>query len=161
MNPKQYRRFRKIIKQRLYSDERHPDAPAQPAKHYGPQNKKRKFHEPTQLRKGSYKRRVFTEGEIEGMWLGLCALLDYYGGNQSLAARDTGFNYHTVRGWVRKGRMSAYAAWMIGINDNIPFCKEQLRPDINEEGWEALKAQLKDYHRQRVHASRVRHNKRA
>lgn len=57
-------------------------------------------------------------------------LLAYYGGNKSQMAAACGVTRNAVSFWFTKRYIGRDSAIVIDLNPNIPFTKEQLRPDI-------------------------------
>lgn len=80
-------------------------------------------------------RKKWTKQEIELMWLGVCRVLEYFGGTRADVARMTGFAYGTVGNWIKRGRLSVQAAYSIGLDANFALTKEELRPDLTEDEW--------------------------
>lgn len=80
-------------------------------------------------------RQHFTVYELEVMYLGLVTLMAFYGGNKSLAARDCGFSPATISRWIKQGRMSPLGADIVGRNIDIPFGREDMRPDMSTTAW--------------------------
>jgi hypothetical protein len=60
----------------------------------------------------------------------LLKLLAYFGDNKTQASKVIGVHYQTVIGWTQRGQVGKKAALMIDANPNVPFTKEQLRPDL-------------------------------
>lgn len=57
-------------------------------------------------------------------------LLAWVGGNKSQLASLCGVTRNTVTFWFSKGYIGRDSAMVLGANPNVPFTKEQLRPDI-------------------------------
>lgn len=57
-------------------------------------------------------------------------LLDYYGNNKAQIARSLGVHYQTIVGWERRKCVGRVGALMIDQRVDIPFRKEDLRPDL-------------------------------
>jgi hypothetical protein len=85
--------------------------------------------------KGNYRRTHFTQNEIEAMWLAVCRVIDYVGGSRKLLSELTGISNHLLSRYIKKGRFTAEAAHVIGLMDDMPFSREELRPDIDQQGW--------------------------
>jgi DNA-binding transcriptional regulator YdaS (Cro superfamily) len=69
------------------------------------------------------------------MWLALCSVYEYCGSSQKFMSELTGVSQANIVKYIKKGRLSAEGAHIIGAHPEIPFCREELRPDISEEGW--------------------------
>jgi DNA-binding transcriptional regulator YdaS (Cro superfamily) len=84
----------------------------------------------------SWRRKKFTRQELEWMYLALHELLTYYGGKKKLAAKDMGISPSTLNHWIKVGRVTVFGADIVGSNPQVPFSREQLRPDITKKGWQ-------------------------
>lgn len=60
----------------------------------------------------------------------LGVLLDYFGNNKTQLSSALGVHYQTVVGWERRGQVGRKGAVLIDQRPDIPFTKEQLRPDL-------------------------------
>lgn len=133
MDKKQLFKFRKkagIPKPGMYLSQRHPKAAPRPQYH-GPNRK----YSPIKPRTGTFRHRSFTESEIEATWIALCKLIDFVSGSRKLLVQLSGLSYYLVSQYIKRGRISADGAHIIGMNSEFPFTREELRPDIDQEGW--------------------------
>ncbi len=64
-------------------------------------------------------------------------LLIFFGGNKSQLAKACGVTRNTVSFWFAKQYLGRDSAMVIDGRSDIPFTKEQLRPDIKV--WSAYK----------------------
>lgn len=62
----------------------------------------------------------------------LKSLLDYFNGSKAQASRVLKVHYQAVNAWHKAGRVGANTAWRIDSMPEIPFTKEELRPDIKD-----------------------------
>lgn len=83
----------------------------------------------------AWRRKCWTTEEIKLKWLAYCDLKRHFRGSAQKLADATGYSINTVYTWSRQGHISAPAADKIGKDPMIPFTREQIRPDISEEGW--------------------------
>lgn len=109
-----------------------------------------KLRRADQLNLNSYARRSFTSQEIEQMWLALCRLMDFFGGNKALAVRECKMSEASFQHWIRLGRISPLGADVIGNNPQIPFSRRDLRPDINAKGWQMFDRKKAAMYRKRA-----------
>jgi len=96
---------------------------------------RRKLRRGDLMRLDSYARRTFTSQEIEQMWLALCRLLDFFGGVKTLCCRECTINVGTLNHWINIGRISPLGADIIHHIPEVPFTREELRPDMTREAW--------------------------
>lgn len=122
-----------------YSSQQHPKAPRRPV--YFTANK---TCQPIRAKPGSYRRKQFTESEIEALWFALCKVVDYVGGSYKLFTELTGLSKYRMHKYVKAGRLTADAAHIIGLTDDMPFSREELRPDIDIEGWKDFDLYVKN-----------------
>lgn len=57
-------------------------------------------------------------------------LLQYYNGNKSQMALGLGVTRVVVHNWLRRGYVGKKCALEIDKRDDLPFTKENLRPDV-------------------------------
>jgi hypothetical protein len=69
-------------------------------------------------------------------------LLEFFGGNKSTMARGCSVSRNAVSIWFTNGKIGRSTALMIHLNDEIPFTRAQLRPDIFV--WDGVKTVAKD-----------------
>lgn len=127
-------RIRRRVATKGYFNHRHPKARVHATKRLHFQHKNQ-LHRKDKLNLNSYARRTFTSQEIEQMWLSLCRLVEFFGGNLALAAKECGIGRTTLNHWIKVGRVSPLGADMIGNNPEIPFAREDVRPDISAQAW--------------------------
>lgn len=60
----------------------------------------------------------------------LTNLLQFYNDNKSQAALGLGVTRVSIHNWVRRGYIGKKIALEIDKRDDLPFTKEQLRPDV-------------------------------
>lgn len=60
----------------------------------------------------------------------LADLLQYYNGNKSQMASGLGVSRVSVHNWLRRGYIGKKVALEIDQRSDLPFSKENLRPDI-------------------------------
>ena len=60
----------------------------------------------------------------------LTKLLQFYNDNKSQAALGLGVTRVSIHNWVRRGFIGKKIALEIDKRDDLPFTKEQLRPDV-------------------------------
>jgi len=120
---------------RKYHRRRYVKSPLIEKDRQGPHIAKRRRYARLASDMDTPKRRFFTAKEIELMWIGVCKLVDYFGGNRLEIARQTGFSSGTIYKWVEKGRISVIGAYEIGMNPDFALSKEELRPDMSKEAW--------------------------
>jgi len=63
-------------------------------------------------------------------YIQLVLLLDFYGNNKAQLSSSLGVHYQTVVGWERRKQVGRHGAVLIDQRADIPFSKEQLRPDL-------------------------------
>lgn len=69
-------------------------------------------------------------GTLNKKSIALNQLLDYFGNNKQQVALSLGIHYQTVVGWQRRGQVGRKGAVLIDQRPDVPFRKEQLRPDL-------------------------------
>jgi hypothetical protein len=139
-----------------YTNYRHPEAPKSPKTQKVLSFYSAKRYLRQHLDCDNPHRKRFTVHEIECMWLSLCALMAFFGGNRSLACRATGFPPATYARWIAVGRISTLGADVLGANPEIPFSRQELRPDLSPEAWkrfDQIKGKIKE-RRERARKSR-------
>lgn len=62
--------------------------------------------------------------------IALSKLLDFFGNNKAQLSSCLGLHYQTVVGWQRRNQVGRKAALIIDARPDIPFRKEDLRPDL-------------------------------
>lgn len=60
----------------------------------------------------------------------LTGLLQFYNGNKSQMALGLGVTRVSIHNWLRRGYIGKKIAMVIDKRDDLPFTKEQLRPDV-------------------------------
>jgi hypothetical protein len=86
-----------------------------------------------------WRRAAHSKEELTQLWLALCQLLDYCGGRRQLLIKLLPMSDQALYGWIKRGRISTFGAYMIGENDEIPMTKEECRPDLAPEAWEVFR----------------------
>ena len=64
-------------------------------------------------------------------------LVDWFGGNKAQLARTIGVSRNVISKWTGKRRIGRLGAMLVDAHPDIPFTKEQLRPDIKM--WDCYK----------------------
>ena len=135
-----------------YMDLRHPEALRIQRKYaqelIGPRARRKLIN--SRFDPDNPNRRAFTAHEIEGMYVALVKLMAYYGGDKRLCLRDTGIGASTLNHWLDIGRMTPAGAYLIGENVNVPFQKEDLRPDLSPKAWQRVVKNLDQAYADRV-----------
>lgn len=62
--------------------------------------------------------------------IALNRLLDFYGNNKAQIAKSLGVHYQTIVGWERRKQVGRVGAVLVDQRTDIPFRKEDLRPDL-------------------------------
>ena len=122
-----------------YLSQRHPRAP-KPPQYFGPNSKALRVRNVTPKQQGAYTRRNFTKQEIETNWLALCRVFDYCGGSKKLLMERTGISVSNINRYIKVGRLTPDAATVIGKCKDLPFSRNELRPDISDGGWKDFDA---------------------
>lgn len=128
-------RFRRRVMAQGYFNHKHPSIQVKHDKKPLRHKSKARHRHATEIQMDSYARRTFTTYEIEAMWLALCRLMDYFGGNKTLLVRTCDVTLNAVNHWIKTGRIAPLGADIIGNTVEVPFTREELRPDLSEKAW--------------------------
>lgn len=128
-------RIRRRVAAKGYFNHRHPKVQIHTTNRLHFQHRG-KLHRKDKLNLNSYARRTFTSQEIEQMWLALCRLVEFFGGNKALLSRECQISQNTLAHWIRVGRISPLGADIIHNLLEIPFTRKDLRPDITPKAWQ-------------------------
>jgi len=76
--------------------------------------------------------RPSTDDEKEKCMIALDKFLNHYDSHIPSVCKATGITYAAVSNWMKLGFIGYKACIEIDKNDNVPFTKEALRPDIKD-----------------------------
>lgn len=155
-------RIRRRVHTDGYYSKQHPDAPMRSGavKGWISASSKKRWKRLSNVDLASPERRTFTAQELEAMWLAVCRLMDFCGGSKALLARISGFSGTAINSMINTGRLSPLAADWLGRMKEVPFSRQELRPDMSAEAWANFDATRKERYarrNERLYESSIKH----